>query len=205
MASDRSCPFSGHFLRVVTVYVVEEQTERGRRLRIALAADALGADPPHLLKREIDLEPGVRVELYSAAERPRIVVEGEGEVPHRRPLPALLQVVLNAVLYATSAGVQSQTRESPRTRGKQTSGSAPVFSSDSVFYLPGDIPISRVRRLQELSRVPGGRKLLHRFMVRGHWRRPAKNWKEQRMIWIGPYWKGPDIAAVIEKTYKMTP
>jgi hypothetical protein len=29
-------------------------------------------------------------------------------------------------------------------------------------------------------------------------------WTEQRMRWIEPYWKGPDLAAVIEKTYKMT-
>jgi len=62
-----------------------------------------------------------------------------------------------------------------------------------------------VRRLQELERVPSGRMLLHRFMVRGHWRRPAPAWKEQRMRWIEPYWKGPDIAAVIERTYQLKP
>ena len=32
-------------------------------------------------------------------------------------------------------------------------------------------------------------------MVRGHWRRAAPGWKDQRVRWIGPYWKGPDIAA----------
>jgi hypothetical protein len=47
--------------------------------------------------------------------------------------------------------------------------------------------------------------MLHRYMVRGHWRRPPKNWKEQHPRWIKPYWKGPDIAAVIERTYKLTP
>ena len=52
--------------------------------------------------------------------------------------------------------------------------------------------------------MPSGRKLLHRFMVRGHWRRPAATWKEQRPRWIKPYWKGPDLAAVIERTYKLT-
>lgn len=45
--------------------------------------------------------------------------------------------------------------------------------------------------------------MLHRFMVRGHWRRPAKAWKDQRMRWIAPYWKGPDIAVVIERAYKL--
>jgi hypothetical protein len=42
-------------------------------------------------------------------------------------------------------------------------------------------------------------------MVRGHWRRAAASWKDQGMRWIEPYWKGPDIAAVIERTYKLKP
>jgi len=62
-----------------------------------------------------------------------------------------------------------------------------------------------VRKLQELERVSGGRSILHRFMVRGHWRRAAASWKDQRIRWIEPYWKGPDIAAVIERTYKLKP
>jgi len=72
-------------------------------------------------------------------------------------------------------------------------------------FLPGKIKISSVRQMQELARVPSGRRLLHRFMVRGHWRRPARTWKDQRMRWIEPYWKGPDIAADIERTYQLTP
>jgi hypothetical protein len=81
----------------------------------------------------------------------------------------------------------------------------PVRSSDSVFLLPGKIEIGRVRKLQELSRAPGGRPILARFLVRGHWRRPPKNWTDQRLRWIEPYWKGPDMAAVIEKQYRLKP
>jgi len=40
-------------------------------------------------------------------------------------------------------------------------------------------------------------------MVRGHWRRPAKKWTDQRLRWIEPYWKGPEMAAVIEKAYRL--
>jgi hypothetical protein len=80
-----------------------------------------------------------------------------------------------------------------------------VFSSENVYFLPGAIEISSVRKLQELERVSGGRSILHRFMVRGHWRRAAASWKDQRIRWIEPYWKGPDIAAVIERTYKLKP
>ena len=126
-------------------------------------------------------------------------------VPPSDPLRGLLQVVVNAILYATSAGVEPQLRESPRARRRVPDGRAAAFSSERVYFLPGAIEISRVRRLQELERIPSGREMLHRFMVRGHWRRAARTWKDQRMRWVEPYWKGPDIAAVIERTYKLKP
>jgi hypothetical protein len=40
-------------------------------------------------------------------------------------------------------------------------------------------------------------------MVRGHWRRAAKSWTDQRLRWIEPYWKGPDVAAIIERAYRL--
>ena len=86
----------------------------------------------------------------------------------------------------------------------EPSGFRPL-ESDSVFFLPGTIDIRRVRQLEELSRAPGGRAMFARFMVRGHWRRPAKNWMDRRLRWIEPYWKGPDMAAIIERTFKLKP
>jgi hypothetical protein len=84
--------------------------------------------------------------------------------------------------------------------------SAPlVFSSENVYFLPGKIEISRVRNFQKLEQVVSGRRILHRFMVRGHWRRAAAKWTDQRMRWIEPYWKGPDIAAVVERAYRLKP
>ncbi len=59
--------------------------------------------------------------------------------------------------------------------------------------------------MQELERVPDGRTILRRFMVRGHWRRAAADWADQHMRWIQPYWKGPDMATIIERTYKLKP
>ncbi len=206
LASDRSCPLAGHILRLVTVYMFEEPVESGRRLHVALAADTRGADPPYLFEHDIDVRPGDRLDLDTVFSRHQVVLEGQrSPLPNRRPLPDLLLVVLNAVLYATSASGQPQLKASPRKGSKPSSGSSPVYSSEEVFFLPGSIPISQVRRLQELSRVPSGRKLTHRFMVRGHWRRPARTWKDKHVRWIEPYWKGPDLAAIIEKTYRMTP
>jgi hypothetical protein len=57
--------------------------------------------------------------------------------------------------------------------------------------------------MQAVERAPSGGRLMHRFMVRGHWRRPATSWKVQRPRWVRPCWKGPDIATVIERAYRL--
>jgi hypothetical protein len=205
IAADPACVLAGHLLRAATVYVTEENAEPDRVLHLGFALDALGADPPHLVLHEIRLKRDTLVEVHPRAPRPEVIVEGQDIVPSSRPLPGLLQVLLNAILYATSAGVEPQVRLSPRQPVQRDPAVQQVFSSEEVFFLPGMIRISKVRQFQELERIPSGRELLHRYMVRGHWRRPAKNWKEQRMRWIEPYWKGPDMAAIIERTYKLTP
>jgi hypothetical protein len=206
IAGDRKCPLAGHILRAATTYVTEESTApEDRVLKIGFALDALGADPPHFLRHDVRLQDGAPVGVHPGPPPPRLIVDGETLPAPARPLPGLLQVVLNAILYATSAGVEPQVRTAPRPSVKRDAGENRLFSSDEVFFLPGKIRISKLRQMQELERVPSGRKLLHRFMVRGHWRRAAKHWKEQRLRWIKPHWKGPDMAAVIERAYKLTP
>jgi len=204
LARDAGCPLAGYLIRVATVFVTEERRERGRVLHLAFAFDALGADPPYLVEHDVVLSPDERVRLPDQVEEP-VIVEGE-TVARTRPLPGLVHLVLNAILYATSAGVEVEVRPGGmHSHGAIGSGKGQAVGSDEVFFLPGKIEISRVRRLQELERVSGGRQLFHRFMVRGHWRRPSTSWKDRRLRWIEPYWKGPDIAAVIERTYALTP
>jgi hypothetical protein len=82
---------------------------------------------------------------------------------------------------------------------------ANTHSAEDVFHLPGKIPISQLRALQQMEKTDSGRQLLARFMVRGHWRRAAASWKEQHLRWIEPYWKGPEMAAVIEREYQLKP
>jgi hypothetical protein len=42
-------------------------------------------------------------------------------------------------------------------------------------------------------------------MIRGHWRRAAPGWTDQRVGWINPFWKGPDMTAVAERGYRLKP
>ena len=206
LSVDPKSPLSGHFLRAATVYVSEEKQVSSRLLRVWFAFDALGADPPHLFTHEIALDDDSPIRPLPENSAPPAVTGLD--VADANPLRALLHVTLNAVLYAVSPSAERQLRKSPAgVQGKAAkSGSqAAVFSNEDVFFLPGAIEISHLRNLQQLERIPSGRTILHRFMVRGHWRRAPAGWKDQRMRWIAPYWKGPDIAAVIERTYKLKP
>ena len=169
-------------------------------LDITFALDALGADLPSMVHYEVPVGDEASLSGFVDFVAPRPVVEPP--VPDTNPARGLLRLVLNAILYATSADVTSEVRTVvPRKRAPSSAG--PPLSSDSVFFLPGKIDIRSVRQLRELARAPDGGVLFARFMVRGHWRRPAKNWTDRRLRWIEPYWKGPDMAAVIEKAHRL--
>jgi hypothetical protein len=204
LARERETPLAGQYLRVATVLIIERRDGAGRSLQLSFALDALGSDLPQWVSHVIPLreEEPVQAHLDAVAPAPQV----EPAVPNANPLRGLLHVVINAILYATSAGVEPQER--PGDSAGRTSKKVPaplVHTSETVYFLPGPIEISHLRRLNELDRIQEGRTILRRFMVRGHWRRPASTWKEQRMRWIQPYWKGPDLAAVIERTYKLRP
>ncbi len=187
LAARRDSPVAGHFARVLTVYVTRS-SERGLHLRFAI--DALGDDPPELIEHVMPLGAGVQgVEI--------------GKIPS--PLPGLVHLVLNAILYITSPGVEPVARRSPARERPRPAPQAPPLSSEEVYYLPGAIEISRLRQMQALERAPGGRQILHRFMVRGHWRRPNASWKDQSPRWIQPYWKGPALGPVVERAYQLKP
>jgi hypothetical protein len=42
-----------------------------------------------------------------------------------------------------------------------------------------------------------------RFWVRGHWRRANPNWHDQRLHWIAPHLKGPELTAIVEREYEL--
>lgn len=197
-------PLAGLILRVATAYVTERHGEAGRTLDLCFAFDALGDDLPELVHHSLALADDTQVQgLFPPDDQVLLV---EPQVKTTSPLHGLLQVVVNAMLYATSSGVEPEARPgAPRPAATARSKGSRVFTSEDVFYLPGAIDISQVRKLEELARVGEGREALRRCMVRGHWRRAAKNWSDQRLRWIAPYWKGPDMAAVIERAYRLKP
>ena len=204
LARTKDDPLRGQLLRVVTAYVIEVGSGDGRTLEITLALDALGADLPSLVRYEVPAgtEASVRAFLDAVAPPPPVT---DPPVPDVNPVRGLLRLAINAILYATSSGVSPEVRTAPTRPPRKPKSLLSPRTSDSVYFLPGTIDIRSVRRFQELERAPEGRAMLSRFMVRGHWRRPQKGWTDQKLRWIEPYWKGPDMATVIERAYKLKP
>ncbi len=69
--------------------------------------------------------------------------------------------------------------------------------------LPGRIPIGPQQATETEPGSKTGTTIVKRFWVRGHWRRPHSSWQDQRVRWIAPYLKGPDVAAIVEREYAL--
>jgi hypothetical protein len=227
LSADPHCELRGQLLQVATVYVTEASVaaapgggvgSRGeaggglagaggtRGLRLAFTFDALAGQWPYLVTRDLEVGPDARLEAILHSHFLDVAPEALDPMYSSDRLLRLLHLVINAILYATSAGVEPELRHPPARRPPGPAPhDHPVLCSDAVYYLPGEISISQVKRLQQLERAPGGGKLMHRFMVRGHWRRAPRSWGDQRPRWVKPYWKGPEIAAIIERAYRMKP
>lgn len=64
-----------------------------------------------------------------------------------------------------------------------------------MFYLPGRIKIGSAPGTGAASSGVAEWKLSKRFRVRGHWRRPSPAWADQRLRWIEPRLKGPEMTS----------
>jgi len=133
---------------------------------------------------------------------------------------AFYRIILNAVLYLSSDQAELTAKASPRReiedkakgiasldkRRKllQTTGRYTALDYQEIGASVGPIVIQKGESESGAgSSTGGGSKPLVRFMVRGHWRRQphgSEN-QERKLVWIRPYYKGPDLAATINKPY----
>lgn len=211
-------------LKSLTVYVTRgARSAEHNDIDLSFVSETCESESrlPYLVLRNLHVRPGD--DLDKILESDIYEAEWSG---HWRPergtpeLKRLVHLVLNAILYATSASEAWPVLQSPAKAlsarvkgfGKKRQDRAATraaelrkaHSNESVFVLPGKIPITRLRQLRDMERSSEGRELFSRFMVRGHWRRPATTWSDQRLRWIEPYWKGPEMATIIEREYRMT-
>jgi hypothetical protein len=191
----------GRILRSLTVYVTQVIHGDVRHLRVSLGCDADDGQLPSLVVRELVLRPEATFDEIldsssSASSSPRSP-EFAGS-----PIRRLMHLLFNAILYANSMRPSAE----PSSKGRSGPSQTESLQSDSVHFLPGTIDIGSVAQLKRLHRSSRKRRsIMQRTMVRGHWRRAAAGWTEQRPRWIAPHWRGPADAAIIEKTYRLEP
>jgi hypothetical protein len=81
----------------------------------------------------------------------------------------------------------------------------PAFSSEDVYFLRGKIEISQVRNLQVLERV-GDRQAAPPSVYGSRPRAPrCTGVEDHRGRLVNPYWRGPHMAAVLERAYRLKP
>jgi hypothetical protein len=201
---------TGRMLQVLTVYVTQTwggDDGAGRRLvDLTLIGDVLDGTRPTVVPCRLELRDGARLDEILGAVTPGVagLDEDEGVRPlyESTPLRDLLSLVANALLYATSADAEAREVQ-PGSSTKKNERGLPIFTSETVFHLPGTIDIKTLEQVRKARR--GGREhdLTRRCMVRGHWRRAQEGWEDQRPRWIRPHWRGPSAAAIVERQYRL--
>jgi len=208
--------------RVVTVYLADIDTPEGRGIFAHVCLDGLDGQWPYLVSRNLRIDGAGDLAGLLASHFPIISPEALDPVFQSPELHDLLHLVFNAVLYATSAGVEIREVPSParkareairratgraqRTARRRVERMLRSGTAEDVFFLPGRIEIRQAAEADGEGTFGegAGSSPSTRFMVRGHWRRANSSWKDQRPRWIEPYWKGPDMAAVVERSYRLT-
>jgi hypothetical protein len=218
---DPTCILAGQRLQILTAYLLRiPDVQGGLGLHVNLLFDARSGKWPYIVARDLYIRPNDHLDAILDSHFPDVEVQSLDPMFTSSELKRLLHLVINAILYATSLpewivaeSPLHRARRSAQGRGEKKRQRAESraralrkdASGEDAFFLPGKIPISQLRRLRELEQTPTGRELLVRFMVRGHWRRANASWTDQRLRWIEPYWKGPDMAAIIEREYSLKP
>jgi hypothetical protein len=207
LGRERDCSIRGKRLRILTAYVTQlAGLGDAVGYDVCLLSDAGTPNWPYLIGRSLPVRPDAHLEEILDSHFPEVAQDELDPLFGRPELKQLIHLVLNCMLYATTAHLDATILPPPAPRGQPT-GVRPSkpYSNEDVFYLPGRIPISRIRQMRDMAASTEGHRVFARFMVRGHWRRPAPNWREQALRWIEPYWKGPDLAMIIEREYRMKP
>lgn len=215
---DPVCMLRGQRLHSLTAYVTRIPADEALGIQVSLLCDARAGQWPYILGRDLYIRPDDHLDAMLDSHFPEVDAGSLDPMFTAPELKQILHLIINAILYATSIpewtiaeSPLQRVRRAAQGRGEKkrqrvesrVRALRQEHSAEDVFFLPGKIPISQIKRLQELERTPAGRQLLVRFMVRGHWRRANRSWVDQRVRGIEPYWKGPDMATIVEREYQM--
>lgn len=218
---DPDAHIRGQALRSLTVYVTRVAADAGGLgLHLSLLLDANRGGWPWLMTRDLLVRPDADLDAIIESRFPDVEVATLAPLFSAPELRQLVQLIINAILFATSspswpvitppprAGTAVLSRRGTKKHARavrQLENQRRRETGEAVWHLPGKIPISQIRALRELRQTTEGGALFSRSMVRGHWRRAPDTWTDPRPRWIEPYWKGPELGAIVEREYRLKP
>jgi hypothetical protein len=195
----------------VTVYLVYYEDEDGEKglSTLSYQTDRKG-NVGAASKRSLRLAEGYTIEdalrtdwLESGKARPTATASASDEQFFGSGL-RMMRIIANSILYLASADpdISAGLREPPRTGGSTLSSKEKRKLERSVTPLDYTL-VGRATTGYSGPPASVGKELTKRFKVRGHWRNQAHGpgRTERRFRHIEPFWKGPDAAEVINKTY----
>lgn len=206
---------SGKVIKMITLYVIEGAKDNDAQgFHFFFLFDTGDDDWPYLASRDLFIHPDDNLDKILDSHFPTVSLDSLDPFFLAPELRKLLHVGINSILYSTSAHldpivlVPDVIRSQKHNKGTSSRKRVKKIlktgrSGEDVFFLPGKIDISRIKYIREIESMSDGYKIMKRFMVRGHWRKPNPSWKEQRLRWIEPYWKGPEMATIIEREYRL--
>ena len=186
--------------RTLTVYVFPSGEEVETGFEFVFLADAYDGEWPYMISRSVPTE-GKR----NLDEILRSHPDGSTDALFRAAeMCDLLHLTINAVLYTTCGDFRCEVRgPAPPALRRTLQPRRDELSGEEVFYLPGRILVGASPNETTRTRKPPRHVIQKRFWVRGHWRRPNPSWHDQRLRWIAPFLKGPELTAIIEKEYEL--
>lgn len=131
------------------------------------------------------------------------------------------RIIINAVLYLASSDPDLSLRTSPaadlvaQAKTILNGYKRHALNREAQHYsrLDGTVAGENLHPIEvsgsTSTRAPSlgatGMQLDRRFVVRGHWKNQAhgEGMQLRKLIWIKPYWKGPEMAEIINKPYKV--
>lgn len=209
---------------VLSVSITEIQGEDGPHLAFFACRFEPGTGRyAATVKRSWMLSPERTVEDSLKSEWPREPGEQNADQYFFAQEPLIFfRTLANAILYISSRTADIVAKNSPladklsalQTMGKrwkkrnkeQATYLRRSYSSLDFFHAGGKIIVAPFRPffsrggIAELRRV-----LLHRLLVRGHWRLQPHGPQSslRKLIFIEPYWRGPEMAVEVNKPYEV--
>lgn len=196
---------------VVTAYVIHYLTdEQEPALGILTMFSDRKGDVAGATVRHMSLAPGTKLEealrtdwIKRGQAKLDAVTPGDDE-RFFGPGLRMMRIIANSILYLSSAtpDVTAGLREPQRTGGSTLSSKEKRRLERAVTKLDYTL-VGRSTTPYQGAASAIGKQLMERIQTRGHWKSQAHGpgRMERKIIFIEPYWRGPDAAEVINKPY----